>query len=434
MNDFEKLKKYDGFDRWRSIESKRLANLVQNRFSELQNPPNCSTARKLLFKNRNECGFGCQIHHLVQPNLIFRLTSSSFTFLFQVNSFTLAYQDGRTLLMSPKNWNYHNEGMETIFEPFSKSCENDKSDSKFFWPSLDNDQVLRVKTTYYESNDEDRKRRPDYFPSAIPSDLASSLLKIHGEPGAWWVGQILKYFMNFRREIQNELDEGMKRLNFQRPIVGVHIRRSDKLIREAGNHSLTEYMEAVREYYERIETTEKVNKRRVFLVTDDPNILNEIRNQQYSRYEFIVDPAATLSASNLSNRYTLSAFKQFLLDLHLLSLSDYIVCTLSSEVCRVAYELKQTRYVDASEEVHSVDFIYYYNGHKKYYFDTLIRHKARSPLEIDAEIGDILEVFTGADHHIGMSYVTNTRTKLTGRIPAFKVKRQSEVVRFARYI
>lgn len=196
-------------------------------------------------------------------------------------------------------------------------------------------------------------------------------------------------------------------------------------------------MDIVNLYYERLETTQKVDKRRVFMVTDDPNILEEIKDKKYTNYEFILDSKATLEASKLETRYTISSFKRFLLDLHLLSVSDYLICTLSSEVCRVAYELMQTRHVDASDRVHSLDFIYYYNGHKKYYFDTLIPHTARTEYgflpEIDAKVGDILEVYTGADHHLGMIHVKNTRTNISGRIPAFKLKRQPEIVRFSRY-
>jgi hypothetical protein len=44
-----------------------------------------------------------------------------------------------------------------------------------------NSQVIRVRTTFFESNAEELKKRPPYFPSAVPSDLAPYLAKFHGE-------------------------------------------------------------------------------------------------------------------------------------------------------------------------------------------------------------------------------------------------------------
>jgi glycoprotein 6-alpha-L-fucosyltransferase len=168
--------------------------------------------------------------------------------------------------------------------------------------------------------------------------------------------------MDMRPEIQNKIDQGMNRLGFKKPIVGVHVRRTDKLIREASYHSLEEYMRPVEKYYDKLELTEKVEKRRIFLATDEPEVIKEA-SRKYPHYEIIADYEATLRASNLTSRYSTTSLMGFLLDLHLLSLSDYIVCTLSSEVCRVAYELMQTYHLDASDRVYSNDFIYYYNGH-----------------------------------------------------------------------
>lgn len=48
MNDMDHLEKLDGYEQWRRTEAESLSDLVQRRLKHLQNPENCSTARKLI--------------------------------------------------------------------------------------------------------------------------------------------------------------------------------------------------------------------------------------------------------------------------------------------------------------------------------------------------------------------------------------------------
>lgn len=48
VNDMEHLKKIDGYEQWRRNEAESLSDLVQRRLKHLQNPKDCSTARKLI--------------------------------------------------------------------------------------------------------------------------------------------------------------------------------------------------------------------------------------------------------------------------------------------------------------------------------------------------------------------------------------------------
>lgn len=54
----------------------------------------------------------------------------------------------------------------------------------------------------------------------------------------------------------------------------VHVRRTDKVGTEAAFHSLDEYMAHVEEYYNQLEMVQKVDKRRVYLASDDPKVSN----------------------------------------------------------------------------------------------------------------------------------------------------------------
>lgn len=48
LNDMDTLQTLDGYERWRHKESAALSDLVQHRLQYLQNPDDCSTARKLV--------------------------------------------------------------------------------------------------------------------------------------------------------------------------------------------------------------------------------------------------------------------------------------------------------------------------------------------------------------------------------------------------
>ena len=81
---------------------RELSILMQKRIDYLQNPANCTSAKKLLcsFVN-NRCGFACLIHQVV------------FCFI-------MAYATERTVVIDAAGWIYTSEGWETAFLPVSK--------------------------------------------------------------------------------------------------------------------------------------------------------------------------------------------------------------------------------------------------------------------------------------------------------------------------
>jgi glycoprotein 6-alpha-L-fucosyltransferase len=133
------------------------------------------------------------------------------------------------------------------------------------------------------------------------------------------------------------LENGKNKLGFKKPIVGVHVRRTDKVGTEASFHSLEEYMKSVDDYYDQLEMVERVDKRRVYIASDDPKVIDEAR-RNYPKYEVIGDPEIAKVAA-VSTRYTDSSLNGIMLDIDLLSKCDFLVCTFSSQVCRVAYEV-----------------------------------------------------------------------------------------------
>jgi len=78
------------------------------------------------------------------------------------------------------------------------------------------------------------------------------------------------------------------------------------------------------------------------------------------------------------------------------------------QVCRLAYEIMQTKHTDASERFVSLDDIYYYGGGTGLDQQAVIAHKPRNPNEIELEVGDKIGI--AGNHWNGMSKGTNRRT------------------------
>ena len=65
---------------------------------------------------------------------------------------------------------------------------------------------------------------------------------------------------------------------FKHPIVGIHVRRTDKIGTEAKFHSIDEYMYFVDDFYNKLDLKRERNsvkgktERRVYLATDEPDV------------------------------------------------------------------------------------------------------------------------------------------------------------------
>ena len=172
------------------------------------------------------------------------------------------------------------------------------------------------------------------------------LSRLHGDPIVWWVSQFLKYMLRPQPHLKEMLDTTVNNFNFEHPIVGIHIRRTDKVGTEAAFHPVEEYMKYVEEWFRKEELTHPDVKRRVYVASDDPKVLGECR-KKYPDIEFLGDQNVAKSAA-VSSRYSDSSLRGVIQDIHMLSITDYLVCTFSSQVCRIAYEIMQQNHVDAS--------------------------------------------------------------------------------------
>ncbi|XP_054159027.1 alpha-(1,6)-fucosyltransferase-like [Oppia nitens] len=416
--DLEVIEKRDNI--WRKSEFKRLNDLVKNKINELQNPvkDKCGSTKKLICQLNKGCGFGCQIHHLVYCMIVAMATK-------------------RTLIMNSQNWRYaqskskgsSNKGWDSVFLPLSQTCLDDSGSSRISWSSssdLDIYQVVDLPII------DSMRSRPDYLPLSIPEELTQSLVQLHGAPIVWFIGQIVSFLMRPSQEMSDYIKKQKERFNFRGPIVGVHVRRTDKIGTEAAFHPLAEYMKFVADYYDRLDlfyernqTNTKV-ERLVYLATDDSSLWSkEIKPFEDMGYIFIGDSQISQTAS-LGRRYSIDSLRNIILDIWLLSETEFLVCTFSSQVCRLAYELMQTRIepksystkLDKSSAYYSLDDIYYFGGQSDHNQIAILNHKSQNSHEIDLKIGDVVGI--AGNHWNGYSKGLNRETKQNGLYPGFK--------------
>ena len=289
LMDLEKLKDQDGHDEWRETEAKELSALVQARLKSLQNPPDCDSARKLVCNLNKGCGYGCQIHHAIY-------------------CFLVAYGTERTLILKSTGWRYNKKGFEEVFLPLSETCLDQGGGSRATWPGSEETQVVELPIVDSVSP------RPPYLPPAVPADLVQRISRLHGDPIVWWVSQFLLYMLRPQPHLTEMLQSTVENFKFEHPIVGVHIRRTDKVGTEAAFHSVEEYMVHVEEWFRKQRLSDPTIKPRVYVgeqsfdvtlenlvifqfsASDEPRVLGECR-KKYPDIEFLGDQEVARTAA-----------------------------------------------------------------------------------------------------------------------------------------
>ena len=107
--------------------------------------------------------------------------------------------------------------------------------------------------------------RPPYLPPAVPADLVQRISRLHGDPIVWWVSQFLLYMLRPQPHLTEMLQSTVENFKFEHPIVGVHIRRTDKVGTEAAFHSVEEYMVHVEEWFRKQRLSDPTIKPRVYV-------------------------------------------------------------------------------------------------------------------------------------------------------------------------
>lgn len=311
------------------IKLQHLSEILHKRLNYLQNPPDCTTARKLACKFDEACGYGCQVHHVVFCLIV-------------------AYATERTLVLEKGAGIYKGHTWDQVFLPLSDTCTSTDGPTQTNWPETSPVQVLHVPRI------DKIEPQPEYIPMAIPAEFAPHLVRLHPDPSAWWIAQFLQYVMRYQPSTHAMIEETMAALNISTGhTVGVHVRRTDKY-KEAKLRNLTDYMTVVDKYYDQREG----DKRRIFLASDEMEVIQEAR-RNYPEYEIVVNERAVASAG-LATRFSEDSLNGVIVDTHILSQMDFLVCTFSSNVCRLAYEMKMALNPRTARNYKSLDHAFFF--------------------------------------------------------------------------
>ncbi|CAF1129035.1 unnamed protein product [Rotaria sordida] len=393
----------DGYQLWREHEHESLSKLMQARLNVLQNPSkSCQDVKRVTCNINKGCGYGCEIHHAM-------------------HCFHIAYALGRPMILFSDGWRYNPGGFDQVFQPLSRNCTKASATSASSWGNYDTADVVEIPLI------DNIYPRKDFMPMAIPEDISERLIRLHGNPFVWFTGQLIKYFLRPQEWLSEFIEKKYHSINFQTPIVGIHVRRTDKVGSEAAFHDISEYMKHVEDYYiiYQYQNPNLKFTKRVFLATDEPSVFSDARSK-YPDYIFYGDRAIAQSAQ-LHTRYGTESLKGVLLDVHFLSLCDYLVCTFSSQICRVAYEVMQQRVVDGAWRVQPLDDVYYFGGQNAHNQRAIISHKAIWPNEFSFDRGDIIG--TEGNHWDGFSKGSDKTNGQSGLYPTYKTE---EIVNIAK--
>ncbi|KAL1482207.1 hypothetical protein MTO96_033955 [Rhipicephalus appendiculatus] len=149
------------------------------------------------------------------------------------------------------------------------------------WPTNSREDVVRsirclssLKTSFPFMNDAVPKYRGRIID--LPVSIATTLVANHPEPYAWWYGQIMGYIFRLQDSFRRRIENFKREIGYEHPIVSLHIRRTDKKS-EATYHEVTDYMKHAEEFYRALALRGKAVEKRVFVATDEPSILYEIK-------------------------------------------------------------------------------------------------------------------------------------------------------------
>nr|CAD2123487.1 unnamed protein product [Meloidogyne enterolobii] len=397
-----------------------LAQHINNTLYKLQYPNDCNNRRLLVcYMGLDNCGFGCIIHHI---SFCLHISTSS-------NRTLVLENDG-------SKW-YYSAKWADVFEQLT-NCEYEKHVRPYLplskYKSIDQkDKVLLLRRRF----EIEWEFKIPHSPEIAPLEFKEILTKHHTNPPAWFMGQIIKFVLRENQTTSAKLNKVEATFNLGNEFfTGIHVRRTDKRD-ESPFRGLEDYMKWIDFWYNseeiKIQNSKQnktLNKRRLFIATDEPKtIIEELRKSWGSQYELLHNK---INAS-YGNRYydpqrrSEKSLLAIFAEIRTLAKCRFVVCTFSSNVCRLVYELMQAYRGYAGDNVYSIDYDYAEYWYKKEMISTS-DYKAKNKDEIDALEGDII-IFKKQKLN-GFIGGLNNRTKKEGKFPISLLKEKFKFLSF----
>ena len=185
---------------------------------------------------------------------------------------------------------------------------------------------------------------PRYIPSTIPSFIEEALLKLKvKDPWLWFTSQFLGYLvLRPNDEFQKTLENIKSNISFSKIGLSLHIRRGDKITRHEANFIPDEkFIDAIQNLFDH-ENIKEMNSTRIIYVASDDNLSN-MKKILPSNYIMKRLPPKYLSEglqSYFTKNFPSIVLESILIDINLLAHTDFTICTMSSNIGRLIYLLK----------------------------------------------------------------------------------------------
>lgn len=207
-------------------------------------------------------------------------------------------------------------------------------------------------------------RQYDYM---VPADLVDDILPWCDDPALWWHSLVMRYVLLPRPITRSLIWKVHKRIKQLPDIAGIHIRHTDKLFKEAKHYPLQDYLKIADTYFQSLTSNNNSTEssKAIYLATDNTTVVQQSHSYR-DQYNILNDLNATTLAEGSyygSPRYSDKGFETALIDIYLLAATNYTIVTMSSNIGRLAYEIKKFyNWRDISHSVYSMDEAYHLFG------------------------------------------------------------------------
>ena len=316
----------------------------------------------------------------------------------------MAFSTGRVLTLDPEFF-----GLNQHFKPLSLKCPfNPKLKPKHVWPKDISPDIVKI--PQLDNTVIPLKLQKGQSPY-LPKDLIDVLPLITPDPETWFDGQFIAYALrpNSAYKDQFELKQNS---SYQ---ASVHVRRSDK-IKEVYFTDISDYVKVIQDYFSirRAKNLDLDQKKTIFVATDDPSAIAKIQ-KSLENQDILVDGNVTIAdnASEIFNRFIPEVHDALVQDFFKLANADFLLCTFSSNLGRLAYEYRSATRPTNSDlyEVFSLDLNPFGDYSRRYTanHDRIIDDN-EDILELEFKKNDIILVPKNHQRHFG--YLQRSKSDL----------------------
>lgn len=267
----------------------------------------------------------------------------------------VAFGLGRLVIINSKHYD-HFGGLNKWLLPLSKKCSYLKKKYPEYSNSCNLSQTHCYKNNGYDVNNTYKVLEfaprpmfpyPRHVPGAIPKVIEKALLMLEIEdPKMWLSAQFLGYLLlRSNRYFKYTWKVLSKRVNFRYPVVSMHIRHGDKLIKEAKYVKEERFLKAAERYFNT--SLPNTSPWRIYVASDDKNIEKKLNSLIPTRKFKLLFLPRTYRNEGLKS-YTKENFpaeviESIFVDIYFLVYSNYTICTYTSNICRLVNLLRQAR-------------------------------------------------------------------------------------------